>query len=284
MMKFDMTLLLFIVLGYFSMTVSATPTELDCLIQPGMYVDLSSPIDTTVEEILVKPGDTVTKGQTLVQLESSVESVRVMLATIQASSTTEIQDRKTQLKYIRLNNQRINNLYAKKSVSEYERDKSATELALATLELDKARENAQIANVNLQLAKTLLALKTLKSPINGIVVDIYTQAGESVVDRPIMNLAQINPLKVELIASTEYFGLITPGMAVKIQPELPKNKHFKATVTVVDQLIDPASGTFTVRMALPNPNDILVAGVNCLASLDFDLTTPLDNIDYAEVK
>jgi RND family efflux transporter MFP subunit len=274
MKKYNIQPLLFIFLGYFSMSVSAIPTELDCLIQPGMYVDLSSPIDTTVKEILVKPGDSVTKGQILVQLESSVESVRVMLAKMQANSTTEINDRKTQLKYIRLNNQRINNLYAKKSVSEFERDKSATELALAKLELEKARENAKIAKVNLELAQALLALKTLKSPIDGIVVDLYTQAGESVVDRPIMKLAQINPLKVELIASTEYFGLIDQGMAVKIQPELPKNKHFEATVTVVDQLIDPASGTFTVRMALPNPKDILVAGVNCLAILDFDLAAP----------
>jgi multidrug efflux pump subunit AcrA (membrane-fusion protein) len=113
-------------------------------------------------------------------------------------------------------------------------------------------------------------LRTIKSPIDGIVVDSYAKVGESVVDRTIMKLAQIDPLRVEVIAPAEYFGLIQSGMSVDIFPELPVNKSFKAKVTVVDQLIDPASGSFTVRMALPNADDGLVAGVNCLARFDFN--------------
>ena len=84
-----------------------------------------------------------------------------------------------------------------------------------------------------------------------------------------MRLAQIDPLRVEMIVPTEYFGKIKQGMRVKIYPEHPANKTYRATVTVVDQLIDPASGSFTVRMALPNPGDKLVAGVNCIARFNF---------------
>jgi multidrug efflux pump subunit AcrA (membrane-fusion protein) len=105
--------------------------------------------------------------------------------------------------------------------------------------------------------------------VDGIVVDIYAHAGESVAERTIMKLAQIDPLRVELIAPTEYFGLIDEGMEVEIVPEYPPGKTYQAKVTVVDQLIDPASGSFTVRMALPNPDDELVGGVNCIAKFDF---------------
>jgi multidrug efflux pump subunit AcrA (membrane-fusion protein) len=100
--------------------------------------------------------------------------------------------------------------------------------------------------------------------------------GESVSDRTIMKLAKVNPLKVELIAPTEYFGLIQKGMEVEIYPEQPSNQVFIATVTVVDQLIDPASGSFTVRMLLPNPEDKLVGGVNCLANFSFKTPEPGD--------
>lgn len=93
--------------------------------------------------------------------------------------------------------------------------------------------------------------------------------GEFVAERTIMKLAQIDPLRVELIAPAEYFGKITQGMIVNIYPEQPANKTFKATVSVVDQLIDPASGSFTVRMAIPNPDDELVSGVNCMARFNF---------------
>ena len=55
-----------------------------------------------------------------------------------------------------------------------------------------------------------------------------------------------------------------------IYPERPANKLFKARVSVVDQLIDPASGSFTVRMELPNPGEELVGGVNCVARFGFE--------------
>jgi multidrug efflux pump subunit AcrA (membrane-fusion protein) len=85
-----------------------------------------------------------------------------------------------------------------------------------------------------------------------------------------MKLAQIDPLRVEVIAPAKYFGLIRSGMSVEVFPEQPVNKSFKARVSVVDQLIDPASGSFTVRMVLPNSGEGLVPGVNCVAHFNFD--------------
>jgi len=202
--------------------MAAENAELDCLIRPEMYIDLSSPVDSTLKEMLVKTGDAIKKDQPLVQLESSIE-----------------------------------------------KDKAETEVALAGIELSKAREKKQLAQLSLEQAQAELALRTIKSPIDGIVIDTYARVGESVADRTIMKLAQIDPLRVELIAPAEYFGLIKQGMKAKIYPERPANKTFQATVTVVDQLIDPASGSFTVRMAVPNPGDKLVGGVNCIARFDF---------------
>ncbi len=249
--------------------MAAKTTELDCLVRPEMYIELSSPVDSTLKEILVKTGDTIKKDQPLVRLESSVERAKVKLAQMQAASYSEIQNRKIQLKYAKRNNERHQALYAKNSISLFEKDKAETEVALAKVELIKARENKKIAQLNLEKAKAELELRTIKSPIDGIIVDTYARVGEFVAERTIMRLAQIDPLRVEMIVPTEYFGKIKRGMRVKIYPEHPANKSYRATVTVVDQLIDPASGSFTVRMALPNPGDKLVAGVNCIARFNF---------------
>ncbi|MEQ1528743.1 MAG: efflux RND transporter periplasmic adaptor subunit [Methylococcales bacterium] len=147
-------------------------------------------------------------------------------------------------------------------------------MTLAEIELKKAEERKHAAQLALDLAQAQLTLKTIKSPIDGIVIDRYAMIGESVVDRAIMKLAQIDPLRVELVAPTEYFGLIKPGMVVDIRPEHPLKKAVTARVTVVDQLIDPASGSFSVRMVLPNPGDQLVGGVNCIAVFNIDAPTP----------
>lgn len=258
----------------FSSTLSAQDrAELDCLVRPEMYIELSSPVDTTLKAIKVNVGDTIVTGQPLVQLEDSVERAKVALAKQQASSNSEIENRKIQLQFAKRNLQRMQELYEKNSVSLFERDKAQAEVSLAKIELVKARENKKLAQLNLEKTQTELALRTITSPIDGIIIDSYVKIGESVSNRPIMKIAQINPLRVELIAPTEYFGLLQKDMQVEVYPERPANKMYKATVTVVDQLIDPASGSFTIRMSLPNPGDELVGGVNCIARFNFE--TPM---------
>jgi RND family efflux transporter MFP subunit len=262
---------------------SAQAAQLDCLVKPEMYVELSSPVDSVLETILVDTGDYVTRGQTVATLESAIEKARVKLARLHAQSVTDINHRKVQLQYAQRYDQRMANLFSKNSVSQYERDKAETEVLLAEIELRKAHEKKRIAQLNLELALSQLELKTIKSPIDGIVVDRYAMVGESVSERVIMKLAKVNPLKVELIAPTEYFGLITRGMQVEIYPEQPANQVLKATVTVVDRLIDPASGSFTVRMELPNPEDRLVGGVNCLAKFSFETPEPSNQDIYSSL-
>jgi len=244
--------------------------ELDCLVKPEMYVEVSSPVISTLEIILVDTGDVVTRGQPLARLEASVERARVKMAELQVKHTSDIENRKVQVQYKKLNLDRMLELREKKSIPQFEADKAKTEYDLALLELSKAREIRIMARANLEMERSQLALRTIVSPINGVVVDRYAMVGESVEGRSILKLAKVNPLRVEVIAPAEYFGLIEKGMKASVFPEQPANRAFEATVTVVDKLIDPASGSFTVRMSLPNPDDLLVGGVNCLAQFNFD--------------
>ncbi|WP_026603728.1 efflux RND transporter periplasmic adaptor subunit [Methylomonas sp. 11b] len=253
--------------GLFSGTLLAA--NLDCMVKPEMYVELSSPVAGTVEALLVDKGDHVAKGQPLAQLEASVEWAKFNQAKADAETNSEVRNQKVKLEYATRNRTRYRSLATTSVISQIEKDKVETEVVLAGIELKKAEERKKSAMLALEMAKAQLEVKTIKSPIDGIVIDRYAMPGESVSDRAIMKLAQVNPLRVELIAPTEYFGLIQPGMEVDVRPELPVKKVVKATVTKVDQLIDPASGSFTVRMTLPNPSDELIGGVNCIATFDF---------------
>ena len=253
----------------------ASAAELDCLVKPQMYVEVSSPVISVLEEILVETGDVVTRGQPLARLEASVERARVKMAELQVAHISDIENRKVQVQFKKLNHERMQELREKNSVPQFEADKAKTEYALSMLELARARENRIMARANLEMERSQLELRTIRSPIDGIVVDRYAMVGETVEGRSIMKLAQVNPLKVEMIAPTEFFGRIDKGMQVEIYPEKPANEMFRARVNIVDKLIDPASGSFTVRMTLPNPDDRLIGGVNCLAR--FDLDTSLQN-------
>jgi multidrug efflux pump subunit AcrA (membrane-fusion protein) len=91
----------------------------------------------------------------------------------------------------------------------------------------------------------------------------FLSPGEFVEDQPVLKLAQIHPLYVEVFAPVELLGSIKVGMSADVSPEEPVGKVYKARVTIVDQVVDAASGTFGVRLELPNPKYRLPAGLKC---------------------
>ena len=262
---------------------TAQAAELDCMVKPEMYIELSSPATGVLEKLFVNKGDRVSKGQPVAQLEASVETAKVNQAKFEVANTSDLNSRKIQLAFAKRTQARYQDITHTNSVSQLDKDKADTEVTLAETELKKALEDHKAAELTLALAKAQLALKTIKSPIDGIVIDRYAMLGESVNDRAIMKLAQVDPLRVELVAPTEYFDLIQKDMEVEIRPERPLNRVFKAKVTVVDQLIDPASGSFAVRMSLPNPEEKMVGGVNCLAIFAFE-TPAISSIPNTQPK
>ena len=68
---------------------------------------------------------------------------------------------------------------------------------------------------------------------------------------------------VEVIVPVALFGRIKVGQSAEVYPEAPLGGTWGAKVTVVDRVIDAASGTFGVRLALPNNDLKLPAGLKC---------------------
>jgi multidrug efflux pump subunit AcrA (membrane-fusion protein) len=104
-----------------------------------------------------------------------------------------------------------------------------------------------------------------------VVVERYVSPGEYVDSQPLLRVAQIDPLRVEVIIPAQIFGRIIPGMTATIVPELPEYGEQVATVTIVDKLIDAASSTFGVRLELPNADQQMPSGLRCLVRFEIDL-------------
>ena len=237
--------------------------KLDCLIKPEMYVELGSSADGVLESVLVDKSDLVSKGQIVAKLESSVEAATVELARKQAEFEDEIEYKKIQLAFAQRKSARLNQLYKKSVISFNEVDEADTEAAMAAMALEKAKSDQKIAKLELERAIARLEQRTIKSPINGVVIEQLLMPGEIVDDRPILKLAQIDPLRVEVLAPTEMFGALHKGMRAEIAPEIPPDKIYNAIVSVVDKVIDAASGSFLVRLHLPNPDYSAVGGLKC---------------------
>ena len=217
-----------------------TLSTLGCMLEPSKKVEVSSPVPGVLAVLEVRRGDQVVVGDTLFQLRAGVERAAVELARVRAD-------------FARRDAERNEELYADDLLSVHERDEIETDLLLARMEL--------------RLAEEELALRTVSSPISGVVVDRLLDEGEYVNVDPVLRLATLNPLHIDLLLPSEYFGEISVGQVLEIiaAPALPEARE--ATVSTVDPLIDPASGTFRVQLTMSNPGNSIPAGLRCSARL-----------------
>ncbi len=227
---------LFPLFSFSSAAVAQNPLpQMDCRLTPYMVVDIGSSVFGVLEKVQVKRGDSVRRGQLLASLKSGEERAAVDLATARANFG------KRQLA-------RNEQLYADDLISIHDKDEVVTESVLSELELAVVQER--------------LKMHSIKSPINGIVVDVSAAPGEYVQQEPLMRLAQINPISVEVVLVLEYFGRISKGMKATVTPAL-SDETYEAVVEVVDGVIDAASSTFGVQLKLANPGNRIPAGQNC---------------------
>ena len=237
--------------------------EFEGLIEPCELVYIGTPVEGVVEHVNVKRSSIVEKGEILINLESSVERAVVERSLALTAVEGEIKLQTEQLAFSRRMHTRVKELFNSDAISAEKKDQSATEVTMARARLLKAKENRNLARLDLERAQAMLAQRTIKSPISGVVVERFVSPGEFVDNQPLLKIAQLDPLRVEVILPAEMFRKIKPGMKADINPENPANGSRSATVAIVDRVIDPASGTFGVRLELPNPDYQLPGGLKC---------------------
>ena len=238
------------------------PSALDCIIDPYQIVDLGSAVTGLIEEVHVERSDPVEVGDVLVELDSGVERAAVELARARAAMNGEIKAREANLDLGRRKRERANNLFERDALSLDLREEVETEETIARLELQRARENRRLAALQLAQAREALKRRTIRSPISGVVVERLMSPGERVDEETILTIAQIDPLRVEVILPSAMFGSVRLNMRAAVEPELGDQVHI-ASVTIVDQIIDAASGTFGVQLELANPDHAIPAGLHC---------------------
>jgi len=133
--------------------------EMECLVEPHRVSSVGSSVEGTLMEVLVERGDIVRRGQVVARLNAGVEAATVAL-------------RAAQEEHGRRKVERNEELFRKELISTSDKDELETQMRIATLEHQQQLE--------------VLALRTIVSPLNGVVVERYLSPGERVANEKIL--------------------------------------------------------------------------------------------------
>lgn len=246
---------------------AADPPGHDCLIEPAQRIEIRSPVTAIIEQIHVDRGASVRAGQVLVDLDDGVEAAALGGARQRANSDAEVRVAQARVDYAREKFRRRQDLVAQNFITTQERDEAQAELKVAEAELAVATDARRLAAAEVQRLEAMLRQRQLRAPFAGTVIERLQQPGELAFTgegaRPILRLAQTNPLRVEVVLPVALLGSIKAGREAEITPEPPLKGSWRARVKVVDRVVDSASGSFGVRLELANPDGDRPAGVRC---------------------
>jgi len=244
----------------------------ECLIEPYQRVEIRSPVIGVIDAIPVERGAQVKAGQVLVQLDAGVDQAALASARLRAQSEGETKVAAARLDYARNKLRRRQELFEQNFITAHDRDEAAAEAKVAEAEMALAADNRRIAGQEQGRLEEVLKLRSLRAPFSGVVTDRLQNPGELAFTgegaKPILKLARTHPLRVDLVLPVSLLGRVKLGRELEVVPEPPLKGSWKATVRIVDSVVDSASGSFGVRLELPNPRGDIPAGVKCRVQLD----------------
>ena len=261
---------LFRALLFYGISNSVVAKPFECLIEPSQVVEIRASIEGLIEKINVDRGDTVKQGQVLILLDTGVDRARYEQAKFKASMRGAEMAAQSRLGFSTLKFDRNRQLFQDQYVSANDKDESEANKKLAAAQLQEARENNRVAELQVNEYDEIMRLKTLKSPFDGVVMERSHHPGEvaQMNDRlPLLKLARIDPLFVEVVLPAANLGKVHIGEEFIVKPIIDGGKEFKAKVKVIDPVVDAASGTFGLRLEVSNPNRQISAGINCQTEL-----------------
>jgi RND family efflux transporter MFP subunit len=245
-------------------TAIAQNSTYDCVMEPKSTVELQSSAEGILLELLVKRGERVKKGDVLARLDAEQEKLLAERARIRAETNVDERTAGTQADYRKNEVDRLSGLHTTNVIPEKDYDLAQVESEIAILSVEQAKLDSQIADVEYKQAKDQLSRRTIKSPVDGVVVEVTMFPGEYVHEQaPVMTVAEINPLYVEVFVPVSRYREFAVGNKAIITPEEPIGGSYEALIEVIDNVFDAASRTFGVRLVLPNDDFSLPGGVRC---------------------
>jgi RND family efflux transporter MFP subunit len=246
----------------------AVGDEYDCVIQARQEVNVRSQAEGVIEAVLVTRGQAVKKGQLLARLASGPEIAALNMARSRATMEGELRAAAARVDLTKKKWERTDELHKQNFMSANAKDEAEAEYRLAREQLRAAQEGRRLAELEVKRAEEVLAQRTVRSPVDGVVVALLLLPGELASSNQkdaILKVLEIDPLNVELVLPVSQYGKVSIGQRAKVMPEQPVGGEYMAAVEVVDPTLDAASGTFGVRLKLPNPRNRIPAGVKCRA-------------------
>lgn len=210
---------------------------------PDQKAQIASRIMGYIEDLDVKVGDKVKRGDPLFSIDSGDISSKI------SQAEAAFQQARAALEDASADYQRFSRLYKDNAVSKQQFDK-------VRLQHSVAKENLSAARAGLKQAKDQLDYANVKAPFDGVIVQKMATAGSlAAPGNPVVVMENLSSLSVQTQVSGDLYAALRIGDKAVVKIDGIK-RPLEGTIYTLVSAADPATRTHTVKLSLPDITDV----------------------------
>ncbi|HWQ93368.1 MAG TPA: efflux RND transporter periplasmic adaptor subunit [Clostridia bacterium] len=253
-------------------------TELPGRTSAYLVAEIRPQVNGLIQSRLFREGANVKEGERLYQIDpapyqAALNQAKAAVTTAEADLITA----EANLPAIRSRAERLKGLVAIHAVSQQDYDDATAALRQAEANLAARKASVEINRAALESARINLSYTPINSPITGrigisnITVGALATAHQPT---PLAVVQQLDPIYVDVVqASAELLRLrqrlVSGGLKrngvlqnkVKLILEDKTAYPIEGTLQFRDVTVDPTTGSITLRLVFPNPDQVLLPGM-----------------------
>lgn len=226
---------------------------------------VSSKVTGKVLEVFVEEGMSVEKDEIVATLDDATEQAQLAVAIARAeSSRAMLAEIAAQLRNARQERDRLRDLAAKGLASHASLDSAEALYDELAARLETGRENVEVAESNIMLARDALSNMTIRAPFAGMVVTKNAQPGEMIspisagggfTRTGICTIIDNDSLEIEVDVNEAYIQRVSAGQRVSAVLDAYPDWRISAEVIAIIPTADRQKATVRVRIGFLERGD-----------------------------
>jgi len=253
-------------------------TELPGRTSAYLVAEIRPQVNGLIQSRLFREGTNVKAGQVLYQIDPApYQAVRDQAKAALATAEAELATAEANLPATRSRAERYKELAAIHAVGQQDYDDASAALRQAEATVAARRASVEVNRAALESARINLSYTPIKSPISGRIGISNVTVGAMATayqPTPLAVIQQLDPIYVDVVQSSAAVlalrrhlesGRLKPdgSLQTKVKLVLEDQTRYprEGTLQFRDVTVDPTTGSVTLRMVFPNPNQVLLPGM-----------------------
>lgn len=238
---------------------SAAP---DGILRPWKEADAATAETGLVLKLLVKVGEPVKAGQPIAQLDSQAVQIQLETARAQASAEGRLMTAASEVVFYKRKLELLSKMRQKNQANELEEERARVDLRMAEGRHQAELDEKRVLELQVRKLEEQLEERTIKAPIDGVVVKLHKAVGEFVAANTpqVARIADVTQMKAMFFLSDDEVRHLPKDK--QIQVRLSNGQLVPARFDYVLPYANDESGLIEMQVIVDNPREE-VLGSRC---------------------